>query len=131
MTRLRRYTALAVSVAAVLLAFQLAEWLDAGEESGGRLTGPMILACFLSVPVLDASIAARLRSHRLGFALWIAGAVLAAPLATWRLAPGLWDMISPWPAKDELPMLRFDWLSITLLVCLFASLALQGRLARK
>lgn len=131
MSPFRHCAIIALSIAAAVLAFQLAEWLDTGEESGGRLTGPMILACFLSVPVLVASIAARLRSHRLGFALWIAGAVLAAPLATWRLAPGLWGMISPWGDKDELPLFRFDWLSIALLVCLFASLALQGRLARK
>lgn len=91
----------------------------------------MILACFLSVPVLLASMAARLRSHRLSLALWIAGAVLAAPLATWRLAPGLWGMISPWPAKGEITLFRFDWLSFAILACLLASLALQSRLTRK
>jgi hypothetical protein len=131
MTRLSHYVTNALSIAAAVLAFQLAEWLDAGEETGGMGTGPMILACLLSAPVLVASVVGGLRSHRLGLALLIAGSVLAAPLATWRLAPGLWGMISPWPTKDELPLFRFDWLSLALLTCLFASLALQSRLARK
>jgi len=130
-TRLSHYATIALSIAAAVLAFQLAERLDAGEESGGMLTGPMILACLLSIPVLIASVVGGLRSHRLGLALSVAGSVLAVPLATWRLAPGLWGMISPWPTKDEHPLFRFDWLSIALLACLFASLAMQSRLARK
>ncbi len=131
MTRLRRYTALSISVAAVLLAFQLAAQLDRGEEAGGLLTGPMILACFLSVPVLLASMAARLCSHRLGLALWISGAVLAAPLATWRLAPGWWGMIGPWGDNGERAPFYLDWVSISLLACLMVSPAIQAFSTRK
>ncbi len=131
MTKLVRFASVAASLAAILLAFGLAERLDTGEESGGRLTGPMILACFVSVPVLAASIASSFRNLRLGFALWIGGMVLAVPLATWRLAPGWWGMISPWPEKGEHAPFVWDWSSFALLVFLFASLALQARMLRK
>lgn len=130
MSSLRKYLSFAVSAAAVWFAYHLAAGLDTGEEAGGRLTGPLILACFASVPFLAASIACHSRFRMLGLVLWIGGAALAAPLATWRLAPGWWSMISPWPEKGERAPFYLDWLSIALLVCLLVSFGMQSRLSR-
>lgn len=131
MSNLRRYALIAVSVAAALLAYRLAGRLDTGEEAGGRLTGPMILACFASIPLLAASIALHSRYRRLGITLWIGGMMLAVPLASWRLAPGWWSVISPWPEKGERAPFYLDWYCVALIACLFISLFMQTWTPRK
>jgi hypothetical protein len=131
MSSLRRYVSIAVSVAAVLLAFRVVERLDIGEESGGRLTGPMIFACFASVPVLAASIVCGFRYPKISNILWIGGMILAVPLASWRLAPGLWSLISPWPSAVERAPFYLDWYCIALLACLFAPLAVKTWYSRQ
>ena len=131
MSRLRRYVPIAVSVAAVLLALRVAEQLDIGEESGGRLTGPMILACFASVPILAASIVCGFRNPKFSNILWIGGTILAFPLASWQLAPGLWSLISPWPSAVERAPFYLDWYCIALLACLFAPLAMKTRYSKQ
>jgi len=127
MTGLRRYAAIATSLAAILLTFVLAERSDAGETSGGQLTGPMILACFGAVPVLLSAIIAHIWYPRLGIALWIGGTLLTVPLATWWLVPGWWSAIAPWPSAGTLPMFNLRWDCIILLACLFVALSLQSR----
>ncbi|MGB7655566.1 MAG: hypothetical protein WBL74_08795 [Novosphingobium sp.] len=131
MTSLRRYVPIAVSFAAVLLAFRIAERLDIGEESGGRLTRPMILACFASVPFLTASIVCGFRNPKFSNILWAGGTILAVPLASLRLAQGLWSLISPWPDASERAPFYLDWYCIALLVCLFAPLAMKTWYSRQ
>jgi hypothetical protein len=133
MNILWRIVAFAIPVGAVVLAFRLASEMDQGETAGGQLTGPMILACFASLPVLAAGIMMRNRLPRIALSLWIGGTLLTAPLATYDLFPGWWSQISPWPDPDGYipPMFVAEWDSMLLLLLLLSCLAFQAWLSAK
>jgi hypothetical protein len=102
---------------------------DTGEEAGGQFTGPLIIAAFLSVPILLASAILRFKSARIALTLCIFGGALTLPLATWALMPGWWCTLASCAAKH--PSLVFDWGSIILIFLLTVSLLGQIKWARR
>ena len=128
MSSTRQLAARAASVAAVLLAYRLVAEMDQGETAGGQLTGPMILACFASLPVLVASVIMQSRQRRIALFLWIGGMILAVPLASYDLFPGWWSRVGPWPNSGGYvpPLFVAEWESLILVLLLLSSLVLQA-----
>lgn len=82
--------ALIAGVAASILNFVQVESFDVGEESGGRLTGPMIMLSFWGSALLLAGATAQIWRRRVGGGISLAGLALMLPLFSWFFAAGWW-----------------------------------------
>ena len=117
--------ALIVGVAASILNFVQVESFDVGEESGGSLTGPMIMVSFWGSALLLAGAITQIWRRRLGGGISLAGLALMLPLFSWFFAAGLWCLDGK--CYGQYPLFSFNGFSALTLVLACTSIALQWR----